>query len=468
MSVTEARVMGRPPMARGAIALIAATTAALVFGATVAGHPLEATLVIALVPIGVAAPLAGFVLIVAMTVLLPFGALNALSLGGGANSPGLLPVDVLLGLGLARVAFLSLRGRLPIASSTVVATAFLALVVIQAVHGVAAGAPASDAGTEARCVVFGLGAFILAQPLLADPRSRTQLYLALTVIGLALGLWGIAQEVLSVPYTIQGDVGVRPGINEIASLGGGQLQGGLYAFPIAVVMAFAGLVSRPRRPAVAWLLAVVLILNSVCVLLTFERSIWGASLVGCAAVAIRAGPGAWRPAMRWLALGAAAVLALAVLSPGAFAVSVGRVTSIFSVQNDSSAQARAVESAAVLRAIERSPAIGAGFGATVTWGGGANAQFGERSTNFTHEGYLWLAWKLGAPVALLLFACLWQAALRRRRREANPDLDAFRVACRAALLASLLVCVVFPEFNALGVTSLLGLLTAGCVTRVSA
>ncbi|HEY1774565.1 MAG TPA: O-antigen ligase family protein [Solirubrobacteraceae bacterium] len=469
MSVADIQLVRREPWGRGSAALlIAAAAAAAAFGWTVAGHPLEAILAAALVPIALAAPLASFVLLVGMTVLLPFDALNALSFGGGAGVPGLLPVDVLLAVGLARFAWLALRGRVAVPATVLAATALLAVSVVQAAHGVAAGAAASDAGTEARCVVFGLGAFILAQPLLAGPRSRKRLYLSLLALGLALGLWGIAQVVLNVPYSSAGDIGVRPGIDAVASFGGGQLQGGLYAFPIAVVMAFAGLVSRPRRMEVRWLLAAVFVLNAVCVLLTYERSIWAAALIGCAAVVIRTGARAWRPAVQWLALGGAAVLALAVLSPGTAAVSVGRVTSVFSVQNDSSAQARTVESEAVLRAIEKSPVIGAGFGATLTWGGGNNAQFGVRTTNFTHEGYLWLAWKESVPVALLLAACLWLAALRRRRPHGDAALDAFRVGCHAALLASLVVCVVFPEFNALGVTSLLGLLTAGCVTRVVA
>ena len=66
---------------------------------------------------------------------------------------------------------------------------------------------------------------------------------------------------------------------------------------------------------------------------------------------------------------------------------------------------------------------------------------------------------------MALVACLWFAALRRTRRTRDRALAALRAGCHAALLASLLVCLVFPEFNALGVTALLGLLLAVCVAR---
>jgi len=467
VSAFGARVVLPDPVNRTASAFLAAAAiAAVMFGSIVAGHPLEGMLLIALVPLALAAPLASFAVMLAATVLMPFDALNALSIGGGAGVPGLLPVDVLLGLGLGRVAFGVIRGRIQATTPMLVAGVSLVALLAVLVHGVAAGASVSDAGTEARCLAFGVGSFIMAVPLLEDSRSRARLYRVLLLLGIALGLWGIAQVVLNVPYSNAGDVGVRPGIGQVASVGGGQLQGGLYAFPIAVVMAFAGLVcGASRELMVRWLLAGVFGLNCLCVLLTYERSVWAASLLGCLAVAMRAGRAAWPVAARWSALGVAAVLAWAVVSPGALTTSAGRITSIFSVQSDSSAQSRAVESAAVLRAIRRSPVVGAGFGATLTWGGGNHAQFGETTTNFTHEGYLWLAWKAGVPFAVALVACLWFAALRRTRRTRDRALAALRAGCHAALLASLLVCLVFPEFNALGVTALLGLLLAVCVAR---
>ena len=467
MSTAGARLASREPVSRTAVALLAATMiAAAVFGAVVAGQPLDAMLLVTLVPLALAAPLASFAVMLAATVLMPFNTLNALSIGGGAGVPGLLPIDVLLVVGLSRVAFLVIRGRIQATVPILVAGVFLAGLLGALVHGVAAGASPSDAGTEARCLAFGVGAFILAVPLLEDPQSRSRLYWMLLLVGIALGLWGIAQVVLDVPYSSAGDVGVRPGIEQMAAAGGGQLQGGLYAFPIAVVLAFAGLVSGASRGLhVRWFLAAVFGLNCVCVLLTYERSIWAASLLGCLAVTIRTGRGAWPAAGRWLALAAVAVLAWGALSPGALATSAGRVTSIFSFQSDSSTQSRAVESAAVLRAIRRNPIVGAGFGATITWGGGTDAQFGVTTTNFTHEGYLWLAWKSGVPLAAALAACLWFAALRRTRRTADTALAAFGAGCQAALFASLLVCIVFPEFNALGVTALLGLLAAVCLTR---
>lgn len=446
------------PLALGGFgALVAAG-----FGAMLPGHPVEAALVLVLVPLALAAPTASLGVILFVTVIVPFDTQNQFSIGGGAGSPGLLPVDLLLVLGLGRVAVLLLSRRLRLDAPLVVAGAVIAGLTLALAHGVAAGAAPSDAGTEARCLMFGTGTFVLAWPLLHNPVTRARLYGVLLAIGITLGLWGLAQVVLHVAYTSGGDVGVRPGIDQIAAAGGGQLQGGLYAFPVAVSMSFAALLSPPSRSSIVRaLIAVAFALNCVCVLLTYERSIWIATAVGCVVAAVRSGRRAWPAATGWLALIAAGLLAYVVVSPGTRTAAVNRVESVFSLSGQSSSQAREVESAAVLRAIRRDPIAGQGFGATVTWG--KRNVFATKTTNFTHEGYLWLAWKVGVPFALMLVGLLWFAALRRVRHRGEQSTAAFYGGAHAALLASLLVCVTFPEFNALGITAVLGLLTAACL-----
>jgi hypothetical protein len=463
VTVTDAGRALSATRAPRVVPLLIGGVLAVGFGITLASHPLEAVLLLVLVPLALTRPSATLALILFVTVLVPFDVQNRYSLGGKVGLPGVLAVDLLLGLGLCRLAFLALRGRLRVGPPMVVAGVLMVGGLAAAAHGVVAGAGVSDSGTEARCLIFGLGSFLLAWPLLLQPTTRARVYGTLLALGLALGLWGIAQVVFHVAYTSGGDVGVRPGIDQIAAAGGGQLQGGLYAYPVAVVMSFAVLLSQATTSVAARVLTIgVFALNSVCVLLTFERSIWVAALIGCLAAAFRWGRAALPAALRWLALGAAAAVVCAALSPGTVSTSIERVQSIFSYSSQSSYQSRHVESEAVLREIVRKPVVGAGFGATVTWG--QRHVFATTTTNFTHEGYLWLTWKVGVPLALALSGCLLFAALRPARPTSDQRLRALRVASPAALLASLSVCIAFPEFNALGITAVLGFLTAVCMT----
>ncbi len=436
---------------------------AAAFGLLLPSHPVEVVLALVLVPLALIAPTASLGVILFVTAIVPFDTQNRFSIGGGPGTPGLLAVDVLLLLGLCRLGFLLHNRRLRLDRPLVVAGALLAGLAIALGHGLAAGAAASDAGTEARCLVFGVGAFVLAWPLLQSEETRTRLYAALLAIGIALGIWGIAQVLLNVGYTTGGDIGVRPGIDQIAASGGGQLQGGLYAFPVAVSMSFAALLSPPSRSSlVRALVALAFTLNCVCVLLTYERSIWAAAAIGCLVAALRSGRRAWPAAGGWLALLVAGLLAYAAVSPGARATAVQRIESVFSLSGQSSSQAREVESQAVLRAIRSDPIAGQGFGSTITWG--KRDQFATTTTNFSHDSYLWLAWKVGVPFALVLFGVLWFAALRPRPPTPDPGPPALRAGAHAGLLASLLVCVTFPELDALGITAILGLLTAVCLS----
>jgi hypothetical protein len=462
VTVTAIRVPPHPLRASWAGPVTIAGLLAVAFGATVAAHPVEAVLPLVLVPLALSCPTATLGAVLFVTVLVPFDVQNRYSVGGGAGVPGLLGVDVLLGLGILRIAFLVARGRLRLAPPMVVAGVFLLGGLAAAAHGLVAGAAASDAGTEARCLIFGCGSFLLAWPLLLRPETRARLYRTLLALGLVLGLWGIAQVVFHVAYTTGGDVGVRPGIDQIAAVGGGQLQGGLYAYPVAVAMSFAALLAGAAESvAVRTLCAGVFGVNCVSVLLTFERSIWGAAFIGCVAVACRAGRAALPATLRWLAVGAVVVVLYTALSPGAVGTEISRVQSIFSFSSQSSFQSRHAESDAVLQVIRQAPIAGAGFGATVTWG--KRNVFATTTTNFTHEGYLWLAWKVGVPLALALVGCLLFAALRAARPSPDPALRALRMGSHAALLASLTVCVTFPEFDALGITAVLGVLTAACL-----
>ena len=436
---------------------------AAVFGALLPTHPLDAVALLAVVPIALLAPDATLTLVLFLTVLVPFDVQNELSIGGGVGKPGLFVVDALVALGVLRVTFLVVRGRLrltvPVALAGVLAAGFVAAMV----HGILAGASTSDAGDEARCLLLGAGGFALAWPRLQHRSSRTRLERTLLVLGLALGVWGLVQWLFGFSYSAAGDLGVRPGIDQIASAGGGQLQGGLFAYPVAVILAFAALVSGvPRRREVRALLATALALNALCVLVTYERSIWGATAIGCVLVSLAVRRTARRNAIGWLAFVAAAMLAFSALGAGPTGTAGGRFASILSLRSDNAVVSREVESRAVIGRIRHHPATGSGLGATVTWG--ERNVFATSTTSYTHDGYLWLAWKLGIPFAAFVLALIAAAALRRAPPQRDPAWAAVRLGSRASLAALLVVALAFPVFNTLGITAVMGVLAAICLT----
>jgi hypothetical protein len=447
-----------------AIGLVAlATLAAAAFGALLPNYPLEAVAVVCLVPLALAYPVISLGAILFLTVLVPFDLQNQLSIGGGGGVPGLLVADLLLIVGLCRVAVLAFLGRLQAPNSLWIAFALVGAIAAALVYGVASGASASDAGFEARSAAFGVGGFILALPLLENATDRRRLYWVLLALGIALGLWGIGQWIFDVHYGAGGDVGVRPGIDQIASAGGGQLQGGLYAFPVAAILSFALLLSRQGRSTNLFApAALVFGLNCVCVLLTYERTMWGAALIGCLIVTVRYGRQSLYAAGSLLAIGVVGLVLLTVISPALPSAS-GRIASVASYQSDNSLQARKVESNAVIHAIRGHPLTGSGFGATITWG--EKDVFQTTTTNFSHNGYLWLAWKVGLPLALLFVAAIVAVALRARRHRDDSDIDPLRIGSQAALFALLVVCVTFPAFNALGITAVMGVMAAACLAR---
>ena len=123
-------------------------------------------------------------------------------------------------------------------------TAVLAAAVLQLLHGLNAGADAGTGGAELR-VLLGFGALAIALPILAEPAQRAALLKGLVGVGLAVGLWGLVQWTIDMPFLASEDAGVREGVR-FTSSGRGQIQGGLFAFPVAVVMGVAALLSERR------------------------------------------------------------------------------------------------------------------------------------------------------------------------------------------------------------------------------
>ena len=441
-------------------------TAAALFGALASAQPMLALGALGgalVVLLAFAAPAAHLALIVFVTAIVPFELQNRVGIGGGSAAAGLLFSDVLILTGLARAAFVlaqqRLEGRRLLAVGLL--SAFLCVAFAQFVHGVRAGANASTAGAEFR-VLLGFGTLIVALPVLSDLRQQARLLQLLALVGLALGLWGVAQWVFSVGFGEAGDAGVREGVS-FTSSGRGQVQGGLYAFSVAILLATAALMSGRSMSLLARALLVVgLGLNSVSLLLTYERTFWVVTALGLCFVGLKAEPAqrqralVWGPAALVLTLGA-----LAIVSPGEVTAARERLVSLTQYDNDNSVRYRLVESRHVLREIAERPLTGSGLGATIWWGRPWE-QVPPATYSYSHNGYLWLAWKLGVPGAALLFALLALAVAWRGPVRGTPLLPSVRTGAQASLLALLVATLTFPSVSALAITATMGLLAGIC------
>jgi O-antigen ligase len=444
------------------ILLVLALLAA--FGSLLALEP-TAALVLVLaclaVALAFAAPVANLTLILFLTIILPNSVQSAYVIGGGTDTPGLFLSDVLLIAGLARVVpdLMSMRLERRRLLAAVAVALFLAIALLQMVHGIAAGWDHSEAGGECRALLY-FGTFLLALPIVADEGARERLLKSLVGLGLLIGLWGIAQWVLGVDF--DGDIGVRPGVRGTSG-GHGQLQGGLYAFPVATVIALAILVSgqiRSSRGRVA--LVAVAALNAISLLLTYERSLWLGATVGMAFVALRLGRTHRARALVGIAsLLAVVLLSLAALAPSLLTTARERLFYLGRYSNDSAFHYRVVESGHVLDEIRDHPIAGSGLGAAIFWGQ-PWANLLARNHAYTHNAYLALAWKLGVPAALLLIALLVWAIAARGPPSGGPRHVALRNGCQGGLLALLIIGMAFPSFTTIKITGAMGVMLAVC------
>lgn len=413
--------------------------------------------------IALRSPVANLVLLLFLTGLVPYGIQNRFGVGGGVESPGLLLSDLFLLAGLLWACLilfgetLDRRGLL----YTALMLAFLVVVVLQFLHGIEAGGNKSRVGAEAR-VLLGFGTFLIAMPLLAHRQTQRRLLAALTALAVALGAWGLVQWFGHLSYA-EG-VGVRPGVL-LTTTGTGQLQGGEYAFPVAIVICFAVLLSGNIRSFAARAALVAgIVLNAFSCLVTFERTFWLATFLGICFVLFRA-RGVQR--LKVLLLAPIAVVVgvgvLAVAAPRDLATAQQRLLSLGQYSNDESVRYRVVESRFVLDRIHAHPITGSGLAATIFWGRPWQ-QVPPKSNPFAHNGYLWLAWKLGVPAAALLVILLGGALFLRAPPDDDDAGRALRHGAQGALAGLLLATITFPSFSNLSITPAMGLLLALAVS----
>lgn len=447
------------------LAFLAATGAVFACGAVLAIQPLLVFALIGAVLVlaaTFAAPVLNLVMLVMLTAVVPYGLQNRFGIGGGTGAPGLLLSDALLVTGLLRAGWTILHKpldrRLHLPALLVVA--FMAGAAVQTVRGLALGRDLSTVGAEFR-VFLGFGTFVVALPIVADPGSRARLLRSLPLVGLVLGLWGLAQWVFGVTFAEAGDAGVRDGIR-LTSEGRGQLQGGLYAYPVAVVLSLTALTAGTRRSLRSQVfLGAIAILNVIALLLTYERTFWVATVLAFGFTMVKAGSAQRLRGLIWSST--ALILMLAALStfaPRELGAARERLLSLSQYGTDNSLQYRIVESRHVLHEIGTKPWIGSGLGATIFWGR-PWVNVPPETFTFSHNGYLWLIWKMGILGALLLWVPLARAIFSRSR---PPDderlLSAMRHGCQGSLLALIVVNVTFPAFSQIGITPTMGLLMA--------
>jgi hypothetical protein len=443
-------------MLAGALALAAGAAAA---GALAAEHPLVVLaplLACALVVFAFAAPATHLTLLLIITAVVGYTLQHRL----GSH---LLPSDALLLTGLLRASVTVMQKRLDrrrLAALGLMCV-FMLATLWQLVHGLRSGNNSSQTGDEAR-TLLEFGTLLIAVPMLDDARGRRNLGRGLVVVGLVLGGWGLAVWALGISVGENLDVGLRTTAGFAAS-GNGQLHGGLYGYPVAVVMAAALLLSgRAGRGYRRWAVIAVLLLNLFCLVLTYERTFWLTTMITLGFVAVKMGRGRRLRAVVTLLITALLVLgALAVAFPADLTKIEARALTLGQAANGNSVRYRVVETQHLVRKVEGHLLLGSGLGDTMYWGQ-AWEEVPPRATWFAHNGYLWMVWKVGLLQAILLFGLITWAVASPAPPERDPTIRAVRVAAQAGLLVLCLSSLTFPSFNSDTITATMGILLALC------
>ncbi len=442
----------------------AACGAAALFGAIVAVNPFFGVALLGvcgIVALAFLRPVAHLTLILAVTTIVPYAIQNQYGLAGGS---GLVLSDALILIALLRA--LMILGREPLEPRRTAAMAavgaMLVVAALQAVRGWQYGADVGQVGYEFR-VLLGWATVAIAIPLLADRAARERLLKGMLGVGIAVGIYGLLQYFELMTFFVEGQSGLREGVR-FTSEGKGQIQGGLFAFPVGVLVGFAALTSGAVRSRFGQLALLALVgLNAIGLLLTYERTFWLATFLGLGFIAVRAG---FAQRLRVVVLVAGLVLVLApvvsTIAPGALSAASERLLSLNQYGNDDSVRYRLQEGRHVIDKIEAHPLIGWGLADEVFYGL-PWLQTPPTADSFAHNGYLWLAWKLGIPGALLLFATIGWAIVARPPPRIDPLYRAVRLGAQASLLLMLVVSITFPSFSALNITAVSGVLLAMCL-----
>jgi hypothetical protein len=156
-----------------------------------------------------------------------------------------------------------------------------------------------------------------------------------------------------------------------------------------------------------------------------------------------------------------------LFAPSTLTTAEQRFRSLSGYGSDPSLRYRVVESGFVYERIRAHPVGGSGFGATIFWAPPLT-QTTPKKRNYSHNGYLWLAWKIGLPVAALV-VCLLGLSLLSRPASREEQLSlVVRRGAQAAIVGLLLATMTFPSFSQLSITAVMGMLLALAISPQSA
>jgi hypothetical protein len=397
-------------------------------------------------------------LLLVLTAIVPLVTQSAYGSGGSIYAAGVLPSDVFLLTGLLRAAVVLPRLRMGRRATVAAALmcGFLVVVGLQMVHAVALGRSVTGVGSEARALI-SLGVLLVALPIVHDAGGRRRLLTALLCLGFVNGLWGVLQFALQLKFNTPADLG-----HDATGFGTAGRVIGMYAFPVATVIPLSVLSSGVvRAPRMKLALALVALVNCVAVVVTFERTFWIALIVGVLALGLRGTP---RQRKRLFAFAPPAILVVFLIL-SAFArpllhAAEGRIASVASYGSDPSVNYRIAESRLVAQRVKEHPLTGSGLGDAIQIGRPGTTQ-PIKSRTYAENGYLWSAWKLGIPGALLIWSLLL-LAVRWSPRRRHPELAAVIAGAQAGLCGLILASYFFPTFNQLQITPVAGLLIAIC------
>ena len=192
-------------------------------------------------------------------------------------------------------------------------------------------------------------------------------------------------------------------------------------------------------------------LSALCalgILLTFGRTTWGVTLLGLAVVMYLLGLRKTGPVLVWSLVGSSLAFALLIaFKPAMVNALVVRATSVEKeVEYGSSAAWRYYEAKQILPQIAASPILGLGLGAA--YRAPARSDALPEQVRYIHNGYLYMASKLGLPALALFVWCVGMVLLwswRGAQAEPDPRTRGTYAAIFAGVLSVLLASVTEPH-----------------------
>ena len=325
-------------------------------------------------------------------------------------------------------------------------TVFLALVPVSVVHAYFfEGIPPKDVLGEGRHLMFLL-LFPLSVAVL-DTKERVRRFIVgLLALGVLFSLGQIVQGVFH--FRIFGDAGrlVVAQTLDVKSYDATISNTGGLNIILLVMFTAAGWYALKEIKTFKFLL--LLALSAVGILLTFGRTTWGVALLGMAVVVYLLGLRKCWPMVLWSLLGSTLAFAMLIAAkPAMLDALVARATSVEKeIEYGSSAAWRYYEAEKVLPQIAAHPALGLGLGAAYRRPAPSDAL--PEQVRYVHNGYLFVASKMGLPALALLLWCLGVVLVgswRGARTEPDPEFRGVHAAVCAGVLGVLLASVTEPH-----------------------